>query len=135
MAQYADAAALAAYPGGDAIAPADADTFLRTASRVVDAALKGVEYDTDVDGLPTDTDVAQAMSDATCAIALEANAAGTLTAGGATQEWSSVSIGNVSLSKPTGSTDALVLLGVPVPAAAIIALQSIGAPVVLVGSR
>lgn len=127
MRQYADAATLAAYPGGNTIPPEDADALLRTASRVVDTALVGVVYDTDPDtGLPTDPDVAQAMSDATCAIAVEAQATGALSAG-ATSEWDQVRIGNVSLGSRKDAEGTLTVLGVPVPAAAIIALRSIGA--------
>lgn len=132
MRQYATVADLAAYPGGDAIPSADADARLRTASAVVDECLKGVVYDTDpVTLLPTDTDVAQAMADATCAIAVEANAAGVYTAGG-TQDWSSVSIGNVTLSGATTSGSNPVVLGHPIPVDAVTALRTIGAPSVTV---
>lgn len=128
MRVYATAADLAAYPGGDTIAAADADALLRTASRAVDHILVGRVYDVDtVTELPTDTDVAQALNDATCAIAVEAASTGVLEAG-ATQQWESVSIGNVSLSAPKGAsaTDSPRVLGLPVPAAAIIALQDVG---------
>jgi len=130
MRQYATAADLAAYPGGDTIPTADADARLRTASRVVDECLKGVVYDTDPTTLlPTDADVAQAMNDATCAIAVEAQATGAGTAG-ATQQWSSVGIGNVSLAGGKTAEGTAVVLGYPVPADAVVALRSIG-PVTL----
>lgn len=128
MRQYADAAALAAYPGGDVIAAEDADAFLRTASRVVDECLKGVVYDTDPTTLlPTDADVAQAMSDATCAIALEASATGVLAAG-ATVTWDQVKVGNVALGSRKPSQGSVMVLGIPVPIAAVVALSSIGSP-------
>jgi hypothetical protein len=126
MRQYADAATLAAYPGGDAIASGDADAFLRTASRVVDECLKGVVYDADPDTLlATDADVAQAMADATCAIVVEANATGALTAG-TSQQWANVSIGNVTLGGRQTTEGTPLVLGLPVPPAAVIALRSIG---------
>lgn len=124
MRQHADAAALAAYPGGTAIDPSEADFYLKRASKVVDELLVGVVYDVDTDKLPTDTDVAEAMSDATCAIALQAKADGTLTPGGSSQQWSSISIGSVSLSGPT--SDPLVVLGLSVPTDAILSLVGIG---------
>ena len=123
---YADAAAYAAYfPGSTA--PDNLAVLLRQASRLVDKLLRGRVYDVDADLLPTDPDVAAAMSDATCAIAGELDALGTLTAGG-TKQWGAVSIGNVSLSNPqagAGET-ALVVDGVPVPLAAILALGDVG---------
>lgn len=126
MRQYATAAQLAAYPGGDTIAPGDADARLRAASRVVDDCLTGVVYDTDpVTLLPTDPDVAQAMADATCAIAVEAQAAGLNTAG-ATQQWDQVRIGNVSLGGRKDTTDTPVVSGYPIPTDAVAALRSIG---------
>lgn len=127
MRQYADSTALAAYPGGSAVASDSVDLLLRTASRVVDKLLTGILYDTDSDGMPTDTDVAQALSDATCAIALEADARGSLNAG-QTQQWESVQIGNVALSTLQGAsaTDTPMVLGLPVPPAAIVALSGVG---------
>lgn len=134
MRQYATAADLAAWPGGDTIPAADADARLRTASRVVDQCLTGVVYNTDpVTLLPTDTDVAKALSDAACAIAVEAQATGAWAAGG-TQEYSSVTIGNVSLTGRASAPGTPVVLGLPVPVDAVIALQSVGAPSVTVWS-
>ena len=122
---YADAAALAAYPGGDAVTEG-VDLLLRHASHIVDTLLLGVVYDVDAaTELPTDPDVAQSMEDATCAIAVEANAAGILEAGN-TREWGSVSIGSVSLSDPQDGDDSPTVMGVPIPSAARIALASIG---------
>lgn len=124
---YADAAAYAAYfPGSTA--PANLDVLLRQASRVVDKLLRGRVYDVDPTSLlPTDADVAAAMSDATCAIAGELDALGTLNAGG-TQQWESVAIGSVQLSNLQGASasDPLLVDGVPVPPAAILALGDVG---------
>lgn len=125
MRQYADIPALTAYPGGATVPVEDADAHLRTASRVVDRLLTGIVYDTDTDGLPTDTDVAEAMSDATCAIVVEAIATGALAAGG-TQQWDSVKIGNVSLGAPRKGGDTLVVYGLPIPTAALVALSAVG---------
>jgi len=131
---YATAVDLAAYPGGDAVAAEDADTLLRMASRVVDHLLIGHVYDVDEDKLPTEVDVIDALRDATCAIALEADATGVLTAG-ASEAWQSVGIGSVSLSGRTLSEGARVVAGMPVPAAALLALADVGTLTVWVGSR
>lgn len=104
--------------------PANADLILRVASRVVDHLLVGRVYDVDTDSLPTDTDVAQALQDATVTIAHEMVDQGTLDSGGAT-EWQSVSIGSVSLSGPIGSSN-LTVGGVPVPPTALIYLSDVG---------
>lgn len=125
MRLYADSAALAAYPGGAAVPEADADALLRAASRAVDELLFGIVYATDAEQLPSDPDVAQAMSDATCAIALEAHTTGALAAG-ATKRWKSVSVGNVSLADAAEGADTVVVLGLPIPAAALLALAGIG---------
>lgn len=125
---YATSAQFTTYTGGTA--PDNVDALLRIASRVVDVLLKAVVYDVDADGLPTDPDVAQSMADATCAIAAEASATGVLEAGG-TQTWTSVGIGNVSLSG-RGTTDETVTVdGIPVPGPALLALRSVG-PVVVI---
>jgi hypothetical protein len=105
--------------------PANADLLLRTASRVVDELLIGRVYDVDSDGLPTDTDVAQALQDATVSIALELEATGVLAAG-SSQAWNSVSIATVSLSGREPAEGSTVVLGLPVPAAAIVALVDVG---------
>lgn len=125
MRVYADAAALAAYPGGDTVPAGSVDVLLRAASRVVDTILVARKYDVDTDGLPTGVDDAQALSDAVCAIAVEAQATGALSAG-SSQQWSSVSIGNVSLSGKVSGADAPVVLGMPVPPAAVNALSGVG---------
>jgi hypothetical protein len=100
---------------------------LRLASSLVDVLLRGVVYATDADGMPTDPDVAQAMSDATLAIAGELDATGA-TLPGSTQEWDSVRMATVALSGRKAKTGATLVAGLPVPAAALVALASIGVP-------
>lgn len=107
-------------------APDNAGVLLRAASRTVDALLRGRVYDVDATtGLPTDADVAQALQDATVAIAHELEATGTLDAGG-TQEWQSVGIGNVSLSGRQSAAGTVTVGGIPVPALALVHLSDIG---------
>lgn len=125
MRQYADSAALAAYPGGSAVPSEDAEALLRTASRVVDQLLRGFVYDVDDDSLPTDVDVAQALSDATCAIVVEGYATGVFTPG-ATKQWDQVRVGNVSLGKASTKAGALIVAGIPIPPAALTALSGVG---------
>lgn len=125
---YATAADFTAYTGGTA--PENVDALLRVASGVVDVLLTGIVYDTDAAGMPTNADVAQAMADATCAIAAEADAAGTLEAG-STQQWDSVGIGSVSLSGRGTSAETLTVHGIPVPGPALLALRSVGPLVVI----
>ena len=125
MRLYADAAALAAYPSGDTVPAESVDVALRVASHTVDRLLVGRVYDTDTAGLPTDADVAQALSDAVCAIAVEATATGVLSAGG-TERWDSVGIGSVSLSGRTTAPGALSVAGVPVPPVAVVHLCDVG---------
>ncbi|WP_408895939.1 hypothetical protein ACJ5H2_13565 [Nocardioides sp. R1-1] len=120
---YATSGQYATYTGGTA--PANVDALLRIASRVVDVLLTAVVYDVDASGVPTNPDVTEAMADATCAIAAEADATGVLQAGG-TQQWDSVGIGNVSLSG-RGTTDETVTVdGIPVPGPALLALRTVG---------
>lgn len=125
---YADSAQYTAYTG--AAAPANVDTLLRIASRVVDVLLTAVVYDVDAAGLPTDPDVAEPMADATCAIAAEADATGALQAGG-TQQWDSVGIGNVSLSGHGTSDETVTVDGFPVPGPALLSLRSVGKVLVI----
>lgn len=125
MRQYADSAALAAYPGGDAVAAGDADALLRTASRMVDQLLVGRVYDTDAAGYPTDPDNVQALEDATCAIAVELDATGA-TSGGATEAWDSVGIGSVKLSGRRAAEGTVTVLGLPVPPLAVVHLLDVG---------
>ncbi len=71
---YADSDALAAWAG--ASAPSNASVLLRSASLLVRQATLPAMYAADDDGLPTDADLLQAMSDATCAHAAALWAAG-----------------------------------------------------------
>ncbi len=83
------------------------------ASRRLDRALIGARYDTDTAGMPTAAGVIEAMREATCAIVEAWIEAGDATGTGRLPgpEWGSVSIGGVSLSRPsttpagTGTTD------------------------------
>lgn len=68
---------------------------LAVASRVVDVLLRGVPYATDDDGMPTDDEVKETMSLATCAQSLITPAARD---GGQPAAWSSVEIASVQLS-------------------------------------
>jgi hypothetical protein len=125
MRMYATAEQLAAYPGGSDVPAEDVDVLLRTASRMVDEALLGRMYDVDAEGYPAGTDERQATTDAACAIATELHAIGYNAAGG-TQTWGSVGIGSVSLSDPRAAEGTVLVMGLPVPHAAVVALRSVG---------
>lgn len=125
MRLYATPEQLAAAPGGSTVPEADAPGLLRTASRMVDRLLVGRVYATDTAGMPTDPDVLQALVDATCAIAVELEATGATTPG-ASLDWDSVAIGSVSLSGRHSTEGSLTVLGLPVPAAAVVALADVG---------
>lgn len=123
---YATPEQLAADPYGAEVPAEDAVALLRMASRMVDEALIGRAYATDkTTGMPTDPDHLQALVDATCAIAGELHAIGVNTAGG-TQTWQSVGIGSVSLSGPSRAQGTVTVMGLPVPAVAVMALRSVG---------
>lgn len=128
MRVYATSAQYESYTGG--AAPANVSVLLRVASRVVDYLLRGVVYDVDAAGLPTDADVIQALQDATCAIAAECASTGALDSGG-TQAWDSVSIGNVSLSGRGTAAEAVTVGGIPVPGVALVFLADVGPLVVI----
>lgn len=129
MRLYADQAAYEAYHGLEAgAAPADVDRRLRTASRLVDYLLRGVVYQVDPAGMPVDVDVAQAMSDATCAIAGAVPAADA----DAGTEWDSVSIGNVSLSGRKQADGGVTVGGVTIPPDALVSLADVGQVAVVV---
>lgn len=125
MRQYATTAELAAYPGGDSIPASIATTVLIGASRIVDRLLTGYVYDTDTAGLPIDAGIAAVLRDATCAIAVEAQAAGVFDAG-ASFDWQSASIAGVSLSGRVSTEGALTVDGWPVPALVRAALSAVG---------
>lgn len=126
MRLYATSADLTAeYP--DTAQPANVDTLLSVASGIVDKILVSAVYDTDVDGLPTDTDAAEAMKLATCALVAEWVAV-SATLPGSSLVWDSVGIGNVSLSglRGKGADDVPRVDGLPVPALAVTLLGSVG---------
>jgi hypothetical protein len=107
----------------------EADFYLKRASKVVDELLVGVVYDVDDNKMPTDPDTAEALSDATCAIALEAKANGSLSSGNIeSNKWTSVRIGDVQLSQLQDGphADPLIVLGLIVPTDAILSLTGIG---------
>lgn len=97
---YATRAQLVAYaPSGTAI-PDDpeATRLLTSASKHVDRyGLLTAVYDVDDNGLPTDADERDAIRDATCAQALYWLQTGG--EGGAADQWASVGIGSVNLSR------------------------------------
>src|SRR4051794_26110046 len=99
---YADRAALLAYAPADQVAdlPADpeATRLLTRASRRVDRLLFAAVYDTAATtGLPTDPDVAQALSEATCEQALWWLETGDES--GASDQYQSVSAGSIALTR------------------------------------
>lgn len=106
-------------------APANADRTLRMASKLVDELLLTRHYPVDADGMPTDTDHAQALQDATVTIAHELQETGALEAG-ATEQWEAVGIGSVSLSGRKSSPGTITVSGLPVPGVALIYLSDVG---------
>lgn len=80
--------------GGTAISLA----LFRSASSIVDEALIGAVYAVDTDSKPTDTRVANALSDAVCAQVEWMDATGDTSGVGDTIEVDSASIGSVSFS-------------------------------------
>lgn len=66
MNAYADTDALTAWLPSDATVPADAERLLSRASELIDQTVLA-SYTVDDDGIPTDSGVAQALSDAACA--------------------------------------------------------------------
>ncbi|SDL14464.1 hypothetical protein SAMN05428985_11038 [Nocardioides sp. YR527] len=123
---YAQVTDLPDYPGGDTLTDPTASLLLRIASGIVDRCLVGRRYPHDANAMPTDEDDIQAMKDATCLIAIEANAAGIGKPGEST-EWGQVAIGNVSLSNRQRAEGVTLVDGVPVPVLAAQSLLSVGA--------
>lgn len=79
--------------------PADADTLLARASRMLDAqALLTAVYDVDDEGLPTDPLVAAAFRDAVCAQVQWWDELGD-SIGAAGAGWGAVAIGGLSMSR------------------------------------
>lgn len=98
---YATSSDYATYTG--ATAPSGIDRSLAAASLLVETEmLRTAVYDTDDDGLPTDTDVIEAMRDATCAQAEYSRAQGDANLVGAGQV-SAFSIGGLSVTKGASS--------------------------------
>lgn len=122
---YAETADLANYEGGSSLTDPTASLLLRIASGIVDRCLVGRRYPHDANAMPTDADDIQAMKDATCLIAIEANAAGVGKPGEST-EWGQVAIGNVSLSNRQRAEGVTLVDGVPVPVLAAQSLLSVG---------
>lgn len=87
---------------GVATAPDGAEAALRRASMVIDQMLLSSHYETDDNGLPTDTDVAAALRDATTAQAEYARANRDSLGVGAVQA-TSVSIGSLSYTRASGT--------------------------------
>lgn len=85
--------------GDDAVIAA----ALRRASLVVESLVRLSQYTVDDDGYPTDSDVSQAFTDATCAQAQFVRDTGSDT--GADPKFQSMSLGSLSLSStPKGTT-------------------------------
>ncbi|MEU4091999.1 hypothetical protein [Streptomyces sp. NPDC026673] len=92
---YATPEQLAEWTGRPA--PADAARLLARASQDIDDALLTAVYCTDADGMPTDSDVRQALADAVCGQVEYQDATGD-DGTGAAGRWGSVSVGPVALS-------------------------------------
>lgn len=93
---YATGDQYATYTGSPA--PAGFDRRAARASELLDAVLRSATYDVDTTtGLPTDTDVADALSRACCAQVAYWLETGDEQASAAA--WSSVAIGSVSMSR------------------------------------
>jgi len=104
VAAYATPAQWAASDYALATMPADpeAQRRLNRASRIIDEMIITAIYDVDDDGLPTDTKIADALRDATCAQAEYMASAGDPLGIGATNQISSFSIGSVSVTRKAG---------------------------------
>lgn len=100
---YATASQLEDWLDGVVDMPERPDALLTRASRRVDLALTGAWYPVDDNGMPTTTAVVEALRDAVCAQVAWWVETGDTTGSGAGAEWSSVSIGKLSLSRGGGS--------------------------------
>lgn len=92
---YATPSDLVVYTG--AAPPDDTRRLLLRASRLVEALTRCAVYDVDAEGLPTDAAVAAAFRDAVCAQVAWFDETGDST--GAAQQYQSVSIGSMSLTR------------------------------------
>lgn len=99
---YATAADLAAYTEQEA--PADADQLLARASRLITSLIGTAVYQVDTAGAPTEQGVIDALRDATCEQAAWFVETGDPS--GAAGQYTSVSIGSVSLGGATTGTSA-----------------------------
>lgn len=83
--------------------PVDAELMLARASRLVGQAVRNAVYHTDTDGVPTDESVVTALMEATCEqVVAWVRGGGDGT--GVGEQFTSVSIGSVSLSRAGGGT-------------------------------
>ncbi|HEY8588476.1 MAG TPA: hypothetical protein VIL55_02875 [Naasia sp.] len=98
---YATTVDLARWPGTRLFAGAGA--ALAEASRALDAVLIGAWYATDEDGQPTDPRVRAALRDAVCAQVAYWQELGDDTGSGAAEQWASIGIGSVQLSRASRS--------------------------------
>lgn len=99
---YATSTDLAAYTGSSA--PANADALLAKASRFMDSnVFRLCWFQADGDGLPTDTVVAQAFTDAVCAQAAWWDQLGDST-GAQVAGWGTLQIGSVTMSRSLTAT-------------------------------
>jgi len=104
---YAQPGDYAAYIAGTgATVPDDVVRRLARASDIVRYYTQLAAWETDTDGYATDSDIRDALRDATCAQAYYGNTTGTQ--GGLQGSWTSVSIGNVALGggAPSATTSA-----------------------------
>lgn len=76
---------------------------LRGASARLDNALRGVYYLTDSGGLPTDSDVSDALRDAVCAIVQYWEETGDTSGSGAGAEYQTASIGSATYTRSPAS--------------------------------
>ncbi|HEY8394725.1 MAG TPA: hypothetical protein VIK92_08010 [Thermaerobacter sp.] len=81
--------------------PPDADLLLTRASRLIDRLLTSAVYEVDDTGMPVDEQIAAALRDATCEQTV-AWIMGGEDGTGAASEYTSVTIGSVSLARASG---------------------------------
>lgn len=94
---YATTADLARWPG--AVLFEGAGGVLAEASRALDGTLLGACYATDADGYPTEQRIRAAFRDAVCAQVAYWREIGDDTGSGAAEQWASIGIGSVQLSR------------------------------------
>jgi hypothetical protein len=99
---YATTADLARWPG--ATLTASSAGALAEASRALDASLRGAWYATDAEGYPTETAVRTALRQAVCAQVAYWQDTGDDTGSGAAEQYTTVGIGSVQLTRERGQT-------------------------------